>query len=102
MDWGAYQDRLPDSALDRKPQLLPCLDFYLSAYHELLSERQIGMAAGQIPWSKIVQWAYFHGLNDKDDIDTLIRYLRAMEAAAAKVAEKKEKQNDGRKHRNRD
>ena len=29
MDWGAYQDRLPDSALDRKPQLLPCLDFYL-------------------------------------------------------------------------
>lgn len=75
-----------------RPELLPGLDFFFQAFTELQSERQIGMAAGPIPWYSIIKWAEFHGMTDPDDIDVLLRYIRAMEATQREC----EAKNDGR------
>ena len=95
MEWGAHIDKLPPEAktLDRRPVLLPGLDFYFTAFQELQSERPIGMAAGCIPWSSIINWAAFHGLDDPDEVDTLITYTRAMESTMRQHEERKN--NDG-------
>lgn len=66
-------------AYDNKPQLMPGLDFYLQAYIDLLPDRQIGMAAGQIPWYNIKQYAMHHGINCPDEFDVLLRYIRVLE-----------------------
>jgi len=41
------------------------------------------MAAGKIPFSKIILWAEFNGLTNKNDIDTLISHIREMEMVQA-------------------
>lgn len=90
MEWGKYADQLPETAQDKRPSLLPGLDIYLNAYNELQSDRSIGMAAGPIPWYSLIRWAEFHGMTDPDDVDVLIRYVRAMEAEAHKINKKGE------------
>ena len=81
MEWGDQLDKIPDDSriFTNRPQLLPGLDFFFQAFTELQTERQIGMAAGPIPWYSIIKWAEFHGLKDPDDIDVLMRHIRSME-----------------------
>lgn len=91
-DWSKFESQLPDRAINNKPVLIEGLEFYLTAFCELQSERPVGMTVGQIPWSSIINWCDFHGLKDSDDVDTLIRYVRAMENALIKHFDEKKKE----------
>lgn len=64
-----------------RPELLVGLDVYFFAYQDLLSERQIGMGVGPIPWHCIHAWAVVNGITDLDEIDVLIHHVRALESA---------------------
>lgn len=88
---------MPDDSqvFDNKPELLTGLDFYFNAFDELKTERQLGMALGPIPWYSVVRWAEFHGLRNPDDVDVLLRYIRAMEGTQR---EHEDKEHDRRKY----
>jgi len=64
------------------------LEFYLEAYKELLTERSIGMAAGQIPWSSVQHYARVHGLNC-EETDILLHHIRALEQVDFEFEESK-------------
>ena len=92
-------DGLPTPALDNRPELLPGLDFYFTAYRELSYDRPVGMALGPIPWSSIIKWGELHGITDLDDLDVLIHHIRAMENAIASHEARREKANAKHKER---
>ena len=54
-----------------EPELLPGDVFYLEAFRSLGTERQIGVAQGPIPDSKIIDYGQRAGL-DRDVIDGLL------------------------------
>lgn len=68
------------------PDLLPGADEWLSAFWELATDRQIGMAAGPIPSSAIDRWIDRNGMMPCE-AETFRRCIRAMEAAHAKPKE---------------
>ena len=37
------------------------------------------MAQGKIPWYSIIRYAHHYGVYDPDNIETIIRYIRALE-----------------------
>lgn len=63
---------LPEWYLD-EPELIPGDDFFLSAFHQLSTERQIGDVPGSIPWSKIVQYSDRRGL--EPDVSVLLEHV---------------------------
>lgn len=68
---------IPD-AIRNAPYLHPSLQFFYSAFWTLSTERQIGMSLGPIPWSRIIQFAQWHGL-DEESTDYLERVVRALD-----------------------
>ena len=74
-----------------RPQLLPGLEFYLKAYTQLQHDRPTGFSVGSIPWTSILTWAQFHGL-DPDQTNTLEHHIRHMEAALAEFIDKNNEQ----------
>ena len=97
MEWGGkaewleglQSDGIKVAALDRRPKLLPGLDFYLIAYHELRYDKPIGMSVGPIPWSSIDRWATRNGVNDIEDFTVLESHIRSLENAAYQFEEKR-------------
>ncbi len=75
--------------LQDRPVLLPGLDVYFKAYQDLSFDRNIGMTVGPIPWSSIIKWCEVHGVYDINEIDTCVRYLRALEKVDFDLAERK-------------
>jgi hypothetical protein len=75
----AEQQGATPRALQNRPQLQPGLELYLNAFLELQTERPIGMTAGPIPWGSIIRWAEFNAV---EDVDVLIRHVRALERAS--------------------
>lgn len=63
----------------------------MMAFHELRSDRQIGMSVGPIPWSSIDRWAVRHNITNLEDFDELVSYIRQMEAALIEYEEKQGK-----------
>lgn len=61
------------------------LGVYFKAFNELTTERSVGMALGPIPWHTIVKWAEVYGV---EDIDTLTRYVWAMDNAQRKFLDR--------------
>lgn len=61
---------LPQWYLD-EPELMPGDVFYLEAFRSLGTERQIGVAQGPIPDSKVIEYGRRAGL-DQDVIDGLL------------------------------
>jgi hypothetical protein len=78
-------------ALENQPSLLPGLSVYLTAYNELQYDRNIGFSAGPIPWSSVIKWCNLHDIYDITDIDTFLRYIRALENTENEIENKKEK-----------
>ena len=77
-------------------------DFYLSAYSDLSTCRQVGMGQGPIPWDKIVQYGLFYGL-DNENIDFLIKIIGYVDIEFFKRQEDnkpKEPSKIGRKQKN--
>lgn len=100
MEWGDHLEHLlalhetgvKVKALENRPVLLPGLQFYVDGFRELQSDRRVeGFGLGPIPWSSIVNWCRLHGIHDISDIDTTVRYFRAMENAEYTQREKKKK-----------
>jgi len=58
--------------------LLPGDEFYFAAFWELSSERQVGQVFGPIPWSRVVDYAFFAGLN-ASMLSLFLRVIRAMD-----------------------
>lgn len=64
------------------------------AFSDLSSDRQIGMAAGPIPWSSVDAWAKRNGIDEPEEFDELWLLIRAadsvvMEHIAAQSAARK-------------
>lgn len=81
----------PVACLINRPVLLEGVDFYFKGYQELKSERVAGLTAGQIPWSSIIKWCEVYQIHDINDIDAVIRYIRAMENAEYEFDQSKNK-----------
>jgi hypothetical protein len=65
---------------------LPGAVEYLDAFRELSTDRQIGMATGQIPSGAIDRYAMRHGLDDPDEFELFTQCVRAMDAVYLGVA----------------
>jgi len=53
----------------------------MKGYTALKYDRPVGMGVGAIPWSSIIKWCEVYHIHDINDIETVIRYFRAMENA---------------------
>ena len=77
-------------ALDKRPELLPGLEFYFQCYRDLDCDRGISMAGlGPIPWSSIIKWCQVYRINAVSGIQRMVRYVRAMESAEFSFREKR-------------
>lgn len=68
---------LPQWYLD-EPPMPDGWEFYLRAFNDLGTCRQIGMAMGPLPWDKIVDYADRMGL-EADVAEDFVRCLRDMD-----------------------
>lgn len=73
---------------------MPGEDFYIRAFWDLTTERQLGMAMGSIPWSKIDDYGRKSGL-DSDTMDLFRVLIRELDNAYLKWAS--EQQDRARK-----
>lgn len=97
---GLYYDLLQKGFLkpeDLEPDVTG-FDFYLDAFEELSTARQVGMTVGPIPFTAIVEYLRIYELSDFDDFAYIIRRLdsvflelnsAATETAAPDKASKK-------------
>lgn len=77
------EGREPHPAFYQQPEILPWNKFYWDAFHDLSTERQIGMGLGPIPRSHIMAYAAEHDIlgDNADHFADIIRrvdieYLR--------------------------
>jgi len=75
-------ERLPDSILNA-PTLEKHLSFYLDAFWELSSERQIGFGEGVIPITAILNYASHYDFNSEEEHD-LVFLIRKQDEAYLK------------------
>ncbi|MHA1859165.1 MAG: phage tail assembly chaperone [Candidatus Thorarchaeota archaeon] len=76
---AALERGLPIPSFARnEPGIYPQDMFFLSAFGELSTCRQIGMAAGPIPWRDIIEFARFSEL-DESLLDMFVRVIRTMD-----------------------
>lgn len=68
---------LPD-ALKNPPELLPGLDFYLSAFHTLNSCRSMGMGLGPIPWTSVVEYGKMY-CTTRESFDDLQFHVKSLD-----------------------
>lgn len=61
-----------------KPEIDPVNNFYLQAFYDLGTCRNIGQVMGPIPWNIIVQYADYYGL-EIDITDLFIRVVRSLD-----------------------
>lgn len=80
-------------ALESRPLLMSGLQFYMDAYGELQADRPIGFSVGLIPWTSCVNWCKINGICDINEIDTFIKYIRALEKIDNDFAERKNKKH---------
>lgn len=69
--------------------------FLLDAFWELSSERQFGFGLGPIPWSSIVAYAEFVGL-DREAFFIFLRIIREMDEAYVEWNNKSNKKSDSK------
>lgn len=60
----------------------------VSAWGDLSTCRGIGMAAGPIPWTAIVHWCEFHGL-DHEATQVVIYVIRTLDIERAEAEQTK-------------
>jgi hypothetical protein len=84
---------VPQWALE-EPETPPMASFYIRAFWELSTERQIGLAIGPIPVSKIRECAQDRGVRD---VAEFLAIIQALDRAYLQwVSEqRKQKQDDG-------
>lgn len=88
---------LPDW-VDKEPVILPGDEFYIQAWFELDTCRQVGMDLGLIPWDKIVFYGQFHGM-EEDVLEAFIQIIRQMDGAYLKRKGQQHKSLSNESHR---
>jgi len=90
---------LPEWINDEPPRL-PNENFYLRAFNDLTTCRDVGTSIGPIPWRDIFVYAGFKGL-EHDLIDPFIQIIREMDSAYLDYQRDKQadKPEDGTKAR---
>jgi hypothetical protein len=68
----------PDWYLE-EPTIHAMEGFYLRAFWELSTERHFGQILGPIPWSRVLEYAFWTGL-DADMIDPFVQIIRALDS----------------------
>lgn len=64
----------------------------MKSFHDLSTERSIGMGLGPIPWSKIVEYADWYGL-EPDVIEAFVDIIRTVDVAYLKYNADEQKKN---------
>lgn len=82
-----------------EPELLPGEDFYLEAFTDLSTERNLGMSIGPIPWNSIVLYAKQKHL-DEENAQALVTVIRIMDNAYLEFASEEMKKRRGAAGRN--
>ncbi|RKW55983.1 MAG: hypothetical protein D8B57_02400 [Prevotella sp.] len=82
---------LPES-IANAPDLQIGLELYLEAFMDLTTTRQLGMAAGPIPWNYIREWGVYNELN-AEQMDSLFYHIRHMDEAYLEHMAKDAKRN---------
>jgi hypothetical protein len=69
-----------------EPEYDPTVHLYVQAWHDLGSCRQIGMAAGPIPFTAVLDWTSFRGW-DQEATQLLWRVVRHLDSERAEKLE---------------
>ena len=75
---------VPSGFLER-PEILPVAAFQWRAFCALETERHIGMAVGPIPWSKALEYAIEHGIDDPDEFDAFWQIITRLDNEASRI-----------------
>lgn len=75
---------------ENEPVLCPGDEFYIKAFFDLSSCREVGMGIGPIPWRDILTYAIFFGL-EEDLIDPFIQIIREMDSGYLKWQDQHQK-----------
>lgn len=81
-----------------EPKLRWGLDFYLTAFFDLDTERSHGTGWQRIPWSSIHRYALFYELGE-DQTDCLILFIQRMDLAHIDRLEEKRKADEEARNR---
>lgn len=65
--------------ITNEPAILPEQRFFLEAFWDLTTTRQVGMSPGPIPWNFIEEYARTHGL-DRLNTHVLHRTIRSLDS----------------------
>lgn len=85
---------VPEGFADR-PELTPHESFLWTAFHDLGTERQLGMGVGPIPWSVARQYAAAQGIDDEDGFSDFWAVIRLVDAEYVNQANKVDKNKKG-------
>jgi hypothetical protein len=88
------QDGIPiPDRIKNQPELLPGLELYLNAFHDLSSCRQVGMGVGFIPFTAVLEYARWHGF-DKAHSEDLHYHISCLDSAYVSWANKRRPKGD--------
>lgn len=81
--------RLP--ALETRVRPLPHLVFYWNAFFQLSTDRDSRMGIGPVPWTALDRYASRYRVDDEDEFDVLVRFVRAMDSVFIEDAARRSK-----------
>lgn len=94
MEAGFEKGREPPPWYENEPYLAPGLSWYVKAFWDLDSERQLGMSLGRVPRSAARKYGSDAGLGEAM-MDVFWRLIMALDSAYLKyVSDEQEKQSN--------
>lgn len=89
---------IPDK-IANAPDLGWGLDFYYTAFMELSTCRDLGMAEGAIPWTAVREFAEADGLlSDPDEFERFVTIIRGLDIAYLEHQKSKQKKDQKSGH----
>lgn len=82
------------------PELLPGLDWFVAAFHELSTCRSVGMGEGPIPWTAVQKYCEAMGLRGPG-AHAMHHHIRAMDREYLEIRAKQEEARRKRREANR-
>lgn len=65
--------------MQEAPDLHMGLEFYFQAFFEISGDRPIGFGMGPIPYLSLHQYARLNGIDNEEDLEDFIYFLREMD-----------------------
>lgn len=100
MEWGPKEEFLVKQAaqgvdvpaLRKKPKLTYIQSLYLFAFNQISGSRQYTFSgSAEIPYSEQILWLNENDVTDKDDRDTYLKMIQALDSAYIEFQHKKNK-----------